>query len=93
MCVLKLFLENLKILIDVVLSKFELNFLFKCLDKVCYIFFIYCLNQFLLYYLLFVLFLFQDFDLCNVCYEIEKYVYKMEKFGFDLDDGIFISDK
>lgn len=44
MCVLNLFLENLKILLDVVLSKFELNFLFKCLDKVCYIFFIYCLN-------------------------------------------------
>lgn len=44
MCVLKLLLENLKISIDVVISKFELNSLPKCLDKVCYIFLIHCSN-------------------------------------------------
>lgn len=34
----------------------------------------------------------QDFDLCTTCYEKVGHVHKMEKLGFDLDDGSSPSD-
>ena len=39
------------------------------------------------------MYLLQDFDLCCNCYEKEGHTHKMEKLGFDLDDGSGGSEK
>ena len=37
--------------------------------------------------------IFQDFDLCNSCYQRENHMHKMERIGLDLDDGTSSGDK
>ena len=35
----------------------------------------------------------KDFDLCNKCYQRDGHVHKMDRLGFDLDDGSSAGDK
>ncbi|KAL4229708.1 hypothetical protein ACF0H5_010096 [Mactra antiquata] len=34
-----------------------------------------------------------DFDLCNTCYQRDRHIHKMDRLGFDLDDGSSSGDK